>query len=238
VSIEGDWDTYWNARGKNLRQNTRKQRKKVQAEGMEIVVDELTSPTDVVAVLADYGRLESTGWKAGGGTAIHPDNEQGRFYRSMLEGFAAQGRARMVRCRFGEAVVAMDLCICSGPMVVILKTAYDEQHKAVSPSTLMREEEFARWWAEGSLQRIEFYGKTLEWHTRWTDQQRRLYHATVYRFGVIRALHQRWNERSASRHDKLSVQAQNGQSPGLGTTPTQTESQAQANSTAVVDVNR
>jgi CelD/BcsL family acetyltransferase involved in cellulose biosynthesis len=222
VSIEGDWDAYWNARGKNLRQNTRKQRKKVQAEGLEIVFDELTAPADVAAALADYGRLESTGWKAGGGTAIHPDNDQGRFYRAMLESFAAQGRARMVRCRFGNEVVSMDLCICSGPMVVILKTAYDERHKAVSPSTLMREDEFARWWAEGRLKRIEFYGKTLEWHTRWSGQQRRLYHATVYRFGAIKALHLRWKDRQADREGRRQM----------------TEQQSDAESSAVTDANQ
>ena len=34
--------------------------------------------------LRDYGALESAGWKARGGTAIDPDNAQGRFYLAML----------------------------------------------------------------------------------------------------------------------------------------------------------
>jgi CelD/BcsL family acetyltransferase involved in cellulose biosynthesis len=181
VDIDGAFDVYWEARGKNLRQNTRKLRNKLQADAVATTLECLTSPDDVSGALADYGRLESTGWKAGTGTAIHPDNEQGRFYGEMLRAFCAEGRGRVYRYRFGTQVVAMDLCIESGPLVVILKTAYDEAHSKLSPSTLMRQDEFRAWWEEGRYRRIEFYGKTLEWHTRWTEQHRVLYHATRYR---------------------------------------------------------
>lgn len=57
----------------------------------------VTDPAGVAAALADYGALESAGWKAGTGTAIHPDNAQGRFYRRMLEAFCTAilaGRSR------------------------------------------------------------------------------------------------------------------------------------------------
>jgi len=106
----------------------------------------------------------------------------------MFEGFCAQGRGRIYRYRFGEQVVAMDLCIDNGPLVVILKTAYDEAHSKLSPSTLMRQDQFRAWWQEGRYQRIEFYGKTLEWHTRWTEQARVLYHATRYRHAWLASL--------------------------------------------------
>lgn len=188
VDVEGDFDTYWNARGKNLRQNARKQRKKLETDGVTLSLDCITEADGVADALADYGRLESTGWKAGTGTAIHPDNDQGRFYRRMLERFCALGRGRIYRYRFDDQVVAMDLCIDNGPMVVVLKTAYDESHRQVSPSTLMREEQFRAWWQEGRYRRIEFYGKTLEWHTRWTEQERTLFHATHYRWGWLQQL--------------------------------------------------
>lgn len=188
VDIAGDFDAYWESRGKNLRQNTRKQRNKLEAEGLVTTLERIDTADDVAAALADYGRLESTGWKAGTGTAIHPDNEQGRFYRQMLENFCAQGHGRIYSYRFGEQVVAMDLCIDNGPVVVILKTAYDEAHNKLSPSTLMRQDQFRAWWQEGRYQRIEFYGKTLEWHTRWTEQHRVLYHATRYRHAWLAGL--------------------------------------------------
>jgi hypothetical protein len=191
LDVSGSFDDYWEARGKNLRQNTRKQRNKLQAEGTETHLECITRPADVAAAVADYGVLESAGWKADNGTAIQADNAQGRFYRAMLENFCAVGRGRIYRYRFGEKVVAMDLCIDNGPLVVILKTAYDETYRQVSPSTLMRQEQFRAWWEERRYQRIEFYGKTLEWHTRWTSTERELFHATAYRWPWLGRLHAR-----------------------------------------------
>lgn len=191
IDISGTFETYWEGRGKNLRQNSRKQRNKLQAEGIEPRLECVVGTDHVATALRDYGQLESVGWKAGTGTAIHPDNAQGRFYRRMLENFYAAGRGRIYRYHFGEKVVSMDLCIDNGPLVVVLKTAYDESYRAVSPSTLMRQDEFKNWWDEGRYGRIEFYGKTMEWHTRWTEAERGLYHATVYRWPVLRSLHER-----------------------------------------------
>ena len=191
IDITGPWDAYWEARGKNLRQNTRKQRNKLQTEGTEPQIETLDRPEQVAQALADYGRLESAGWKAGSGTAIEADNDQGRFYGQMLQNFCALGRGRIVRYRFADKVVSMDLCIDNGAVIVILKTTYDESYKGISPSTLMRQDEFRALFEEERFQRIEFYGKTMEWHTRWTDTPRTLDHATVYRWPVVRSLHER-----------------------------------------------
>lgn len=199
LDVDGPWDAYWDARGKNLRQNTRKAHNKLAAEGLVMRLDTVTDASDVPAAMQQYGALETAGWKAEGGTAIHPSNDQGIFYTGMLQNFCRLGRARIVRCWLGDEVAAMDLCIDNGPVVVILKTAYDEKRKALSPSNLMRHDEFKAWWEEGRYQRIEFYGKTLEWHTRWTTQERRLFHATAYRWPLVRSLHDWLRDLKAQR---------------------------------------
>jgi CelD/BcsL family acetyltransferase involved in cellulose biosynthesis len=112
----------------------------------------------------------------------------------MLENFCALGRGRIYRYRFGDQVVAMDLCIEAGDRIVILKTAYDESYKSISPSTLMRQDEFRELFQEGCLKRIEFYGKVMEWHSRWTDKSRRLFHLTCYRWNLLNALHARYRK--------------------------------------------
>ena len=191
VEVGGDFDVYWDSLGKNLRQNTKKQRNKLLAEGTQTSLECLTDPTQVAQAIQDYGALESAGWKAADGTAIHPDNAQGRFYRKMLENFCALGRGRIYRYSFGNKVVSMDLCIESGPVIVILKTAYDETYKSVSPSTLMRQDQFRQIFEGGHCQRIEFYGKVMEWHTRWTTKSRPVFHATSYRWPILNTLHSR-----------------------------------------------
>lgn len=188
VDIEGSFDTYWEARGKNLRQNTRKQRNKLQTEGTTTRLECITTAADVPKAIADYGALESAGWKTADGTAIHPDNAQGKFYQKMLENFCSLRRGHIYRYWFGDKVVAMDLCICDATAIVILKTTYDESYKQVSPSTLMRQDEFAQLFEEAKFQRIEFYGKVMEWHTRWTLNARGIYHANVYRHALVLGL--------------------------------------------------
>ncbi|RZI59256.1 MAG: GNAT family N-acetyltransferase [Rubrivivax sp.] len=192
VDLTGDFETYWEARGKNLRTNLKKQQKKLDAAGTVTRLECLTRPEDVAPALANYGRLEASGWKGSEGTAIAPGHPQYEFYRAMLESFARAGRVRLYQYWFDDAVVAMDLCIESGGKIVILKTAYDEAHKAVSPSTLMRQLQFQQLFdaaaAGGPIRRIEFYGKVMEWHTRWTADARPIYHATLYRWGWVPAL--------------------------------------------------
>jgi hypothetical protein len=182
VSMEGSFDDYWSARGKNLRQNLRKQRRKLADEGIQTHVEVLTEPSLVAQGVADYAALEQAGWKSAGGTAVATDNAQGRFYKSMLEAYCASGRGKIVRYRFGERVVVVELCIESQDSLVILKTTHDESIRGYSLAALMREDLFQQWWREGKLRHVEFFGRAMDWHLRWTDHTRVLYHVNWYRW--------------------------------------------------------
>ncbi len=207
VDVAGTFDAYWEARGKNLRTNMRKQRSKLEADGTALVFDTLTDAAEVPAAIAEYGHLETAGWKAGMGTAVHPDNPQGRFYEAMLRNFCALGRGRIWRLKFGDKVVAMDLCIEAGDTMVVLKTAFDPEYRNVSPAFLMRQDAFRQVFDEGRLRRIEFYGRMMEWHTRWTEQSRTLYHANIYRWAFIPRLRRQWHRVTARRQPQTPAMA-------------------------------
>lgn len=185
VDVDGSFDAYWEARGKNLRTNMRKQRAKLDADGVALNFTTVTRADDVAAAIAEYGRLETAGWKAGMGTAVHPDNAQGRFYTEALQNFCAAGRSRIWQLRFGERVVAMDICVEAADTLVVLKTSFDPEFRNLSPAFLLRQEAFRQVFDEGRIRRIEFYGRLMEWHTRWTDKSRMLYHANVYRWAWV-----------------------------------------------------
>lgn len=190
ICIETDVDTWWNGRGKNLRANLKKQRNRLADAGIITRMDILRAPQQMAQAIADYGRLESTGWKGRAGTAVAAENTQGRFYRRMMESFCTRGSGRVYCYYFGTQLVAMDLCIVDGDCIVILKTAYDESvDKQYSPALLMREEACRSLFNEGPIRRIEFYGKVMEWHTRWTDEMRTMYHLNHYRWAWLRLLH-------------------------------------------------
>ena len=189
VTISGSFDEYWAKRGKNLRNNTKKQHNRLAKDGVALHLDTITDPADVAQAIDDYGRLESAGWKAAAGTAIHPDNAQGRFYRALLEAFCRRGAGRIYRYRYGDSIVAVDLCIECRDTLIVLKTTYDESIRDSSPASLMRHEYFRLIFDEARIKRVEFYGKVMEWHTKWSDEMRVLYHANFYRSAAVLKAH-------------------------------------------------
>lgn len=190
ITVEGSFDDYWQARGKNLRNNLKKQRNRLAKEGIAVRLQESRDAADMADAVRDFGLLESAGWKAHRGTALHGDNAQGQFYRAMLETFARRGAASVWRYRFDERLVAMDLCVEGEGLIIVLKTTYDESAAAgLSPTLLMREDCCRRFFDEGRIRRVEFYGKVMEWHTRWTDEVRTMYHVNHYRWPALLRLH-------------------------------------------------
>jgi CelD/BcsL family acetyltransferase involved in cellulose biosynthesis len=202
--VTGSFDEYWNLRGRDLRNNLKRRRAKLVQEGVAMRLEVLTSADEVASAIDDYGRLESAGWKSAEGTAISSNNAQGRFYRSMLEAFCRAGKGRIFRYRFGERVVAVDLCIEGGNALVLLKTTYDESLKSTSPAFLMRQDAFRTLFDERRINRIEFYGRVMEWHTKWCDDVRTMYHVNYYRWPFLPAM----------KHlaKKLRIRNDNGQS--------------------------
>jgi len=184
ITINQAFDAYWEARGKNLKHNMKRQRSRLEKEGVKTSLEVITQPEEIVWAIKNYGELEAAGWKAEGGTAIAPANVQGRFYRAMLENFCRQGSGRVYQYRFDDRVVAVDLCIEGNGSLIILKTTYHESIKNSSPAFLMRQEAFRQLFAEGRISRIEFYGKLMEWHTRWSDEARTMYHINYHRWAA------------------------------------------------------
>ena len=186
VTLAGGFDAYWQARGKNLRANLKKQRARLERDGVTPRLEIVCAPAAMAAAVVQYGLLESSGWKCAQGTAVHADNAQGRYYCAMLEALSARGAASVYRYWFGEQLVAMDLCVEDSDSIVVLKTAYDESVGAgLSPTLLMREEACRRLFDEGRLKRLEFYGRVMEWHLRWTGEVRTMYHINYYRWPAV-----------------------------------------------------
>lgn len=191
ITLRGTaFEDYWAARGKNLRNNLKKQRRALADDGVATRLEILRQPAQMAAAIADYGRLESTGWKGANGSAVAADNEQGRFYRALFEGFAAIDAASVYRYWIGDTLAAIDLCVEGGDCIVVLKTAYDESlSKQLSPALLMREEAVRLLFDKQRFDRIEFYGRVMDWHLKWTAEVRTMYHLNVYRWAALARLH-------------------------------------------------
>ena len=189
IDIEGSFDDYWAARGKNLRQNMRKQRNKLAAEGVVTTLRMLRQPQDIAPAIARYGLLESAGWKGSEGTSIHADNRQGRFYIKLFESAAQRGQAIVFEYLFNDKTAAINLCLLRNGVLVVLKTTYDESiPKTLSPAFLLREVELRHIFSSDGIKRIEYFGRRMDWHTKLTDSYRSLYHLTTFRWPLIKRL--------------------------------------------------
>jgi len=185
VTVNGSFDDYWQQRGKNLRQNLRRQRNRLARENVEVKLDTVTQADQIEQAIADYGVLEGAGWKSSGGTAIHLDNVQGKFFQEVLKNFADLGQAWVYKYYYDDQIVAIDLCVSQADTIVILKTTFDESIKTSSPAMLMREDAFKQIFEQQQFKNIEFYGRVMDWHTKWTDEMRKMYHINYYRWAFI-----------------------------------------------------
>lgn len=204
ITIHGSFEEYWAQRGKNLRHNLKRQRNQLAKQGIELRVEKVTSPAEVLAAMEDYSALETAGWKAESGTAVRTGEAQGRFYIELLQDHCARGHGRIYRLWLGGKLAASDLCVDDGVTFIVLKTSYDETIPNLSPALLMREEYFRELFGCG-LRRIEFYGRVMEWHTKWSDEMRTMYHINCFRSPVIAALNR--VRRKVSQPEEASVAA-------------------------------
>jgi len=188
VDLTGGFQAYWDVRGKSLRKNLRRYQNRIESTGMATELRMLDSPSEISHGLKQYGLLESAGWKGAAGTAIHPDNAQGRFYEDVLSRFAATGDALIAELRVGGRLVASRLCVRSGPMLVILKTAYDESAADYAPGRvllylLLKELDAAR-----RAQAVEFYTNATADQLAWASSEREIVHVSCRRSRIDDAL--------------------------------------------------
>jgi hypothetical protein len=181
VDLASTFGSYWDQRNRSVRKNIRRYVSRTSAMEPALSLSVYDAPEEMPNAVARYGELESSGWKGGQGSAIHPSNTQGRFYSQIMQDFAQSGNAQVYEYRQGKRLLASRLCILSDESLVILKTTYDEAFSALAPGRLLLylilEREFAlkrcRW--------IEFYTNATADQIAWSTHQRHIRHVTVFR---------------------------------------------------------
>jgi hypothetical protein len=188
IPLQGTFDEYWQTRESGLRRNNNRLRRRLAEKGLQLEFVTLRHPNEIADAIREYGSLESKGWKAQEGTAVTLENAQGRFYQELLETFCARNEGVVYQLRVNGKVIASDICLVRKKMLVLLKTAYDQEWSVYSPSFLLREDIVRLLYTEGIVQTYEFYGPLMDYQLRWTDQVRTLYHLTCYRHRWLRSL--------------------------------------------------
>lgn len=198
VVANNGFDEYWNSRPSDLRQNLRRYRRRAEQEGLALRETVCAQPGDVGAAVDRYGLLESSGWKGREGTALHPENQQGRFYRALLSTLAGEQRARVFELyASGERLIASRMLISGPGMHVMLKTTYDEGFSRYSVGRILLQHTLSQLLGE-SARRVEFYTQANDDMLSWATESRDIGAVGILRnrgaAAVLRAV-RRWRAR-------------------------------------------
>lgn len=216
VTVQGAFEEYWNQRSKNFRRDIKRQSNRLAREGTKARLEILRTPGDMRSAVEAYATLEQSGWKASIDTAVSADDPQGHFYVDMLERFAAKDKAAIYQYYLDDSLAASDLCIEGDHEVIVLKTAHNHSIKGISPAQLMRYEIFQSIFEQDGIRRIEFYGPVMDWHLRWTDEVRQIYHVNCYRWPGIAML-------QGLRARRVAGQSESEAAPAVDVPQVQTE---------------
>jgi len=186
IHIVGTFEDYWAARPKEIIRNLDKRKRRLEREGVNARLISEAAPSQMRTCVKEFGDLENTGWKGREGTAVSIDNAQGAFYISMMERLCSRGEGIVYKWLLDDQVVASNLCVRRGGMLVILKTAYSDEKKAYSPGLFLHKEMLNLIFQEETVKVIEFYGKVLDWHRNFSEDFRQMFHVTCYRHPLVR----------------------------------------------------
>lgn len=182
----GSFDDYLASRTTRFRNNLSRRFKKVREAGYDLCLKQIEDPEQMHSAITRFGDMESKGWKQTQGTAVHVENVQGHFYQAMMENFAGSGQACVYELMFGGESVAMELCILSAEMLILLKTAHDPNHACYSPGRLLLYLLLKQEFALKRVKTVEFYTNADVNELAWAEGQRWIKHHMLLRNKLLR----------------------------------------------------
>jgi CelD/BcsL family acetyltransferase involved in cellulose biosynthesis len=135
-----DWDQFENSLSKSRRQNVRRTRRRLADHG-EITVETSDGTTGLEADLAEFLRLEGSGWKVHKGTAVRANANTQRFYEEVAAWAASMGLLRLTFMRVGGHAVAVEYMLDDGAHRYGLKLGYDHEYARYGPGLKLQLEE-------------------------------------------------------------------------------------------------
>jgi CelD/BcsL family acetyltransferase involved in cellulose biosynthesis len=116
----------------SLKGNLRRWEARLRTAG-ELKPVSLDAGDDLDRWLADFMRLEASGWKGSGGTALACREDDRRFVDAVLPEAFRRGRLRITGLDLARSALARHIMIGAGDGAFTFKIAYDEAHANGAP---------------------------------------------------------------------------------------------------------
>ncbi len=188
VDVDRTFSEYWEDRPRKLKQNIRRYRNRISEEFGQLKFVVASTPSDVAAATDRYGILESRGWKGKVGTALHPGNLQGKFYRSLMVTMAEHSRAFVFELYVDDILLATRLCLAGDAILVMLKTTYDESFRRYATGRLLLHDTLQYVFENDLAKVVDFYTNATDDQMDWATSFRSMSHASIYRSVTMRLI--------------------------------------------------
>jgi len=172
--VVGDttWEAYESGLGKNLRQDLRRRRRRLEEEG-QLTFDVFDGTEGLEKLLEEGFRVESSGWKEAEGTSINALPATRRFYTEVAHWAAERGWLRLAFLRLDGRTIAFDYCLECHGIHYMIKTGYDPAYARFSPGKVLRHLMIARAFSE-ELDVYDLGGAIEPYKQKWADAYREL----------------------------------------------------------------
>ncbi|MBI3368172.1 MAG: GNAT family N-acetyltransferase [Burkholderiales bacterium] len=187
VDLTGDFESYWQARPKKLRDNLRRYERRLAESGFAVRQNHVTDPAAMADAVRRYARLEASGWKGQRGTALDAGNQEA-FYVDVMSRFAAEGKAVIYEMWIADMLAASRMMVVCGQSMVALKTTYDEAMAMFAPGRQQMKAMIEHQFTQGRLSAIEFCTDASQDQLAWVDEHRHIEHAVLYRDAAAASL--------------------------------------------------
>lgn len=152
------------------RANLRRRRKKLVAQG-KMGLRCVSEGADLERALKDAFRIEASGWKGEGGTAVQCDADTARFYRALAQHEAGRGGLALYFLDLDGEPIAFQYGLRYRDCYYLLKPGYLATHAQYSPGQLLMTE-VLRDLAQKGVREFDFLGHDMPWKREWTVHTR------------------------------------------------------------------
>ena len=172
INLPSTWSELEQTLSRHFRANMRRRRRRLSEKGtISLDLCDGIDDAELAARLDEGLKLEASGWKGRGGTAICQARDTLGFYTALAEQADREGRLRLRFLRLDGKAIAFHFALQDGARYLLLKPTYDENHGDVGPGHLLIERVLQDCIARGA-QEFDFLGPGMPWKSDWSNTAR------------------------------------------------------------------
>jgi CelD/BcsL family acetyltransferase involved in cellulose biosynthesis len=183
VPLSGDFDLVEKKISGDHRRHLRRHRRRAESQGRVEFVAVAPEASNIDNYLDEFFRIEASGWKGRGGSAIVSDPQREAFFRSYGKEAAKRGMLRLFLMKIGQDTVAARFAIVYANRLWELKIGYDERWGSCAPGILLTHETL-RYACKEKLIAHEFLGMSARWERIWRHEEHHCQTLRCYPFAM------------------------------------------------------